>query len=109
MEIVSLKNSAGDVIEVKRGPDGKILVRHTDLSPEIFAEFTSLGKLATQPDRWEPLAKQGIYTNSEVGKGAIENLNQTYVLRVGDRPYVSEEDVGLIMSACAQLDSEPGC
>lgn len=107
MEIVSLKNSAGDVIEVKRGPDGKILVRHTDLSPVTFAEFTTLGAPVSKPGAWEYLAKKGLYTNSEYGKDAVAKLNQIYVLKTQtEELFVSEEDEGLIATAVVQLDSE---
>jgi len=107
MEVVSLKNSSGDVIEVKRGPNGEILVRHADLSPVTFGEFATLGAPLAKSGAWEYFAKRGLYTNSEYGKEAVAKLNQIYVLKTQtEELFVSQEDEGLIASAVVQLDSE---
>lgn len=106
MEVVSLKTPDGRTIEVKRGPEGEILVRHSDLCPDFFGVFTSLGKLFEQPGAWEFLAKKGLYTNSEYGEQAMAALRQMYVLRTGTEDlFVSEEDCERIESAFDQLAS----
>ena len=39
VKTITLKNEYGETIEVRRGPDGKIQVRHSDVDPKEFGEF----------------------------------------------------------------------
>ena len=39
MKTISLKNSEGETIEIRRADDGKIQIRHSDFDRENFGDF----------------------------------------------------------------------
>lgn len=108
MEAVSLKNSSGHVIEVKLGPKGEILARHSDLYPEGFGWITSLGNLShKRPKQWDPVAEQCLYSDGEYEE-AIGKLKQIPVLCTRtEELFIDEEDLALIESAVRQFDLNP--
>ena len=108
MEVISLKNSSGHTIEVKHGPKGEVLARHSDLYPDGFGWITSLGNLGhKRPKQWDPVAEQCLYSDSEYEEH-IGKLKQVPVLCTRtEELFLSEEDFALIESAGRQLDSNP--
>lgn len=104
-KVISLTNSEGETIEVKRGDNGVILVRHSEKDADRFGEFNTVDMLTKDPTAWESLAKQGIYINSETGKDAISQIGNIGFLRIDDEQIlVGAEDGKLICEAIKQLD-----
>ena len=49
MKSITLKNEYGETIEVKRGLNGGIEIRHSDIDRENFGEYHEIGKTVRDP------------------------------------------------------------
>ena len=58
MKTITLKSEDGETIEVKRGAENAILVRHLG-KDEQFGEFRDLSTVLEEPGAWEFFAKRG--------------------------------------------------
>jgi hypothetical protein len=109
MKTISLKNADGETIEVKRGEDGIIPVRHCGKDTERFGEFNTVAMLSKEPAAWEFLAKNGVYINSEAGKEALKTIGALGFLRIDEEQILIGPDDGqLICDAIKQLDPKAG-
>ena len=108
MKTSTLKNDIGEKIEVKRGRvrgEDIILVRHAGKDADSIGEFNTVGMITKDPKAWDFLAKKGIYTNSEVGKEAMERIGFAGFLVIhGEQLLVGPDDGKLICEAIRQLD-----
>ena len=65
MKVIKLQNDSGETIEVKRGANGAVLLRHSDV------DATDFGIFKDSPNVAEICAKHGIDKNSPDGAGVV--------------------------------------
>jgi len=95
MASITVKTDDGFDIEVKRFPDGRILVRHTDMDLVKFGEFKRLSDLAKHPEAPHFLGVRGVYPNSEYGSQALANMGDSGFLIIdGEQIIVDMEGQG---------------
>jgi hypothetical protein len=109
MASITVKTDDGFDIEVKRFPDGRILVRHTDKDLVKFGEFKRLSDLAKHPEAPHFLGVRGVYPNSEYGSQAMDILaDWGFLIIEGEQIMVGGEDGKLIVDAIARLEQQEG-
>lgn len=106
MEAVAIKNSLGHTLEVKRGPKGEVLVRHSDLYPDGFGWVTSLARSASKANQWDPVEEKVRFSDGDYEE-FVGKLNQIPILKTRDEElFLNEEDFELIQAAVGQLGSD---
>jgi hypothetical protein len=109
MASITVKTDDGFDIEVKRFPDGRILVRHTDKDLEKFGEFKRISDLGNHPDAPHFLGVRGVYPSSEYGSEAMRILGDSGFLIIdGEQIMIGGEDGALIVEAIRSLEQQEG-
>ena len=110
MKTITLKNADGDSIEIKRGPEDQIHVRHSALDAKTFGEFRDGGEVAKSSAMRDLMLKKGMNPDDPLMVQAKENSKgMTWLNLFNNKPgdemvFVSPEDAQLIREAIKQLD-----
>lgn len=96
-----MENQHGHTIEVKRGPDGQILVRHSRFDPIEFGIFRDPKALA------DAFAKNGFGLDDEHVASALNNFNRVCGARLelkGREHRLTKADAALIRQSVKDLE-----
>jgi hypothetical protein len=91
---ITLKNEFGETIEVRRGEDGGIQIRHSDIDRKRFCEFREI----TEPIADKVVAELFV----KLGKNASKAIG-SYALLDGNSNVINPDETAMIREAIKQL------
>lgn len=101
MKSVEFKNEHGELIEVKRGDKGQVLIRHSDVDAEIYGTFRDTRDVTAA------LSRHGF----DVSDPQVRGMAKLAEMFIGphlefkrSRIILSENEVRLIRAAVTQLE-----
>jgi len=108
MKSIKFNNEDGETIELRRGMDGEIKIRHSRHNRRLFGDYHEFAGIFRHPKMKEILAKRGIDPESRKFKKGLEMIKKSfspaYMQLKEESLLLSDEEVGLIRAAIPQLD-----